>query len=153
MFGKLKQLEKKVRSFSQEKAMKEILKEKDLQAQIIDLNQKQLFEQGIDADGKPTGDYAPSTIYGTKNFPGKIEKGQRYDHITLKDTGEFYDSMQVKSIPEGIQIKADYLKEGGEDLRDEWPSAVGLTNESKQEIKPQIKESFMEKFKKHIKTS
>lgn len=150
MFKALKEKSKKIQRLNQDKMMQVILNDSVLQAQIVDLNQKQLYEHGVDANGNPTGEYAPSTIYGTSNFEGKIAKGQRYDHVTLKDTGAFYDSMVVKSLPEEIQIKADTVVESGVDLRDQWPAAVGLTKESIREILPEIKQTLVEKIRNAI---
>ena len=63
-------------------------KDKSLMTLIVSLNtQDQLFEKGIRADGTPiTPEYTPFTI------SIKREKGQPTDRVTLKDTGEFYDS-------------------------------------------------------------
>jgi hypothetical protein len=146
MFKKIKQLCRNAKRINEEKMLKDILKTDSIKAQIIDLNQSQLYEKGLLADGTPTGEYAPATIEGTTNFEGKIQKGQRYDHITLKDTGDFYDSMRVVSNPEGVQIKADYEKDG-EDLRREWPNITGLTMESKSEIIPEIRQRLVENVK------
>lgn len=63
-------------------------KDRSLMTLIVSLNtQDQLFNKGIRSDGsdiKP--DYTPFTI------SIKQEKGQPTDRVTLKDTGDFYDS-------------------------------------------------------------
>src|SRR4051812_41979225 len=97
MFNAIKRKIEKIERLDQDKIMTEILDDSKIQSDIIALNQKQLFEEGVQADGTPTGEYQPATIQGTKYYPGKIEKGQPYDHVTLKDTGAFYNSMKVES--------------------------------------------------------
>lgn len=103
---------------------------------IIKLNtQNQLYERGVNSDGEDlsvvagvnpeTGTaYSTVTVYGSKarGIKGKVEKGQRYDHVTLKDTGEFYESFRTVWSNEGdgvIIITANTIKDG-EDLMDRW---------------------------------
>lgn len=70
---------------------------------IISLNQEQLYDSGRDSKGEELGypGYAQYTMYI------KEEKGQRYDHVTLKDHGYFYDSFYVKWTSTGIEIWAE----------------------------------------------
>ena len=56
---------------------------------IIDLN-TQMLSDGVDAVGAYLGDYSPTTVQIKK------AKGQRYDHITLEDTGDFKDAFFVE---------------------------------------------------------
>lgn len=74
------------------------------------------------------GEYSPYTIMLKK------EKGQITDHVTLKDTGAFYRSFRTywKASGNGaIQIKADTIKEGGDDLLSRWGrDIVGLNEQN-----------------------
>lgn len=97
--------------------------------QIIDRNQEQMYEQGIDSKSESLGEYSPNTI------KIKQEKGQRYDHITLNDTGEFYDSMKVVPQGSGAVISAD-MQKPDTNLETIYPEALGLTEESKEQVKP-----------------
>lgn len=56
---------------------------------IDDITEKQLFEKGEDGLGISLGNYTPFTVQQ------KQIKGQRSDHITLKDTGDFYSSFKL----------------------------------------------------------
>lgn len=69
---------------------------------IIQMNtEDQLEEDGIFSTGESTGEYAPTTqMY-------KRRKGQRFDHITFKDTGAFYNSWVVEVDSKGFTIDAD----------------------------------------------
>jgi len=98
---------------------------------IIDLNtQEQLFEQGIDSKGRSLGEYSIATIEGTRNFLGKKQKGQRFDHITLKDTGDFYKSFAVQLEGTTIRITADGQKEDTNLFQEYGIDIVGLTEDS-----------------------
>jgi len=57
---------------------------------ILNLNREQLYEYGEDSEMVFLGEYKEST----KTI--KKRKGQRYDHITLNDTGKFYKSFTLK---------------------------------------------------------
>lgn len=72
---------------------------------IIELNRDdQMYEQGIKSDGSVIGDYAPLTK------EKKAAEGQRYDHITLRDTQRFHASMKVKFNDKSFKITADDRK-------------------------------------------
>ena len=99
-----------------------------MQQFVVFLNtEKQLFE-GVDANEASLksigGDYAPITKFL------KAQKGQPFDRITLKDTGDFYDSFSVEALQDAIIIEADSIKEGY-DLRDRWGQDIlGLSEPS-----------------------
>jgi len=82
--------------------MQDIFSRFDVRWFVIELNTKeQLYEKGIDSKGKSLGDYAPFTI------DRKIDSGLPYDRITLFETGEFYESFEVKVYKEDIEIVAN----------------------------------------------
>lgn len=108
MLDALTNLFKTAGKLSQDKMVKKSLSDKALQEEIIRMNtMDQLYELGIDSQGKALGSYSPATIEGTKNFLGKKQKGQRYDHITLNDSGKFYDSFKFKNEDMDFIITAD----------------------------------------------
>lgn len=122
--------------------------DKDVQEEIIRLNtEEQLEEQGIDALGRDLGDYSPLTIIFKKM------KRQRYDHITLKDTGEFYNSWKVIVTVNDITIDADgqkdsdfdkWIGESGTNLFEVYGvDVLGLTEENLNYIKEMILENYI----------
>lgn len=121
-----------------------ILKDAEFQRFIIDLNTEgQLFEKGIDSLGDSLGEYAATTIEGTANFEGKKDKGQRFDHITLKDTETFYKSFAIKVQNGGFLITADPNR-GDTNLFDDFgKEVVGLTDESLQIVIDAIKDKIV----------
>jgi len=156
----IKALIKKLESLTPDAILRGVLEDPKLKQLIIDLNTEgkptsQLFEQGVDARGvtlksiggdqrTPSG-YAPSTIEGIPGrFEGKKQKGQRIDHITLKDTGDFYDSFTVKIGKDFIQIDADGQK-SDVNLFKEWgPDLTGLTDQNLQILSDAIAEKIPE---------
>jgi len=103
--------------------------EEGLKELIVQLNtQDQLFDQGINSEGVTLesigGGYAPVTI-GIKRTGGLP-----FNRITLFDTGEFYNSFEVRYESGGIVIDADTIKDG-QDLTTRWGEDIlGLTDES-----------------------
>lgn len=68
---------------------------------VIDLNQNNQLQHGINADGETLPDYSETSVnvYGKRPGP-----------FTLKDSGEFYESFEVILEPDGILIDADGIK-------------------------------------------
>ena len=61
---------------------------------LIDLNTEKLWKNGEDSKGITLGEYAPLTKQ-IKNATGQ-GYGRITDHVTLYDTGSFYDKMLIK---------------------------------------------------------
>lgn len=128
----LKKLAEKVKALTVNDLIHELSESPEFNDLIIELNTRsQLYERGIDSRGRSLGDYAANTIEGTKFYKGKKEKGQRFDHITLNDTGEFYESFKV-TIDTGfdIIIDADTIKDTIDLLDAYGEDILGLTEES-----------------------
>jgi len=113
--------------------------DKDVQDEIIRINtEDQLEEEGIDSLGRKLGDYAPSTI------AYKRRKGQRYDHVTLKDEGDFYNSFNVKVNVNEIIIDADDSSKYNKPLFEVWGiDVLGLTDDNMNYIKQMILENYI----------
>lgn len=105
--------------------MKHLFQQTSFRKLIIDLNtEEQLYNQGIDSKGRSLGDYS---IY-TRGL--KQNKGQRYDHITLKDTGEFYRSFSIRLEGSSFRIVADGQKEDTNLFKEYGIDILGLTEDS-----------------------
>lgn len=137
MFEALKNKAKLVQSLSVKKLFKQLFQDKEFTDYIIELNtQYQLYTLGIDSKGNKLGEYSPYT----KML--KEAKGQPTDRVTLKDTGEFYDSFRCKYLNNGngeILITANTLKEKDghtTDLLVEWGQDIlGLDEESMEALR------------------
>lgn len=141
MFGVVKDLGNNMKRLNKNKLLKEVVSEQQVQAQIIDLNQSQMFDKGIEADGSSLGDYSPTSVTKYGKRPGRIQ---------LKDTGEFYDSMKVGIKEDGFIITGDTDK-GDVDLAQVYPNVLGLTDDSIDELLPEITERLIDKLKTEIK--
>ena len=94
---------------------------------LIDMNaQDQLYAKGVNRLGVRIDEYQP---YRPLTIKVKIEKRQPYDRVTLKDTGEFYDSFYVETAEDRFYLKASdektnwLIKKYGAEI-------FGLTNDS-----------------------
>ncbi|MAF43741.1 MAG: hypothetical protein CMI54_06200 [Parcubacteria group bacterium] len=150
-FEPLKRMLNNIIRLDENALIKEILSDKKFQEFIIKLNTEgQLFEEGIDSLGVSLGDYSPATIEGTSSFEGKKDKGQRYDHITLKDTGDFYGSFKISLSNTSLNITADPKKDDSNLFDDFGKEIVGLTDKNLQIVINAIREKLIPKVRLKI---
>lgn len=117
------------------------VKEFVIQMNTID----QLYDEGIDSLGRKLGDYSPFTVEKKKS------KGQRYDHITLKDKGYFYDSWIVIVDKKGLLLDADDESKYDEPLFTLYGEDVlGLTEENKLKLFYIIRENYINYIKNEL---
>jgi len=124
-------------------------KDNRVQNYIIDLNTEgeqtsQLYNLGIDSEGNSLGTYSPYTI----QF--KIEKGQRFDHVTLKDTGDFYETFKVKPSKKGFEIIANPNKDDDNLFEIYGKEIVGLTKDNKKLLLAFVEEDFNKELEKRL---
>ena len=103
----------------------EIMFDKELIIKDMVVNQ-QLYKQGINGQGEFIMDYEP---YKPRTIKNKKKKGQPYNRVTLRDTGDFYRSIHLKRVAGGYGLvasdwKADKL------LKKYRPTVLRLTNEN-----------------------
>lgn len=103
---------------------------------IIELNTKnQLYDRGINSKGESIGDYS---LY-TKAI--KDNNGQITDHVTLNDTGAFYESFKVYvNSQKDFVISADTIKDTSDLIVDWGKEILGLTEESLNILRESAKE-------------
>ena len=120
--------------------------DKETKEHIIQMNtEDQLEEQGIFSDGTPTGEYSPVTV------GYKIQKGDRYDHITFKDTGGFYDSFRVDVDKNGLNIDADGQVSADTNLFQFYGENIaGLTDENMKFLIEIVAEKYIEYVKREL---
>ena len=124
-------LYKELQRFDVNQILKNVWNTPQVQQFIVALNTEgksssQLYNLGEDSDGvKLTPPYSFNTVRI------KIEKGQRADHVTLKDTGSFYESFEVDGFEFGFEITADTIVDSGLDLEDKYgQKIIGLNEEN-----------------------
>lgn len=94
------------------------------QQDLIQLNQSQLFDKGVNADNEELQPYT----FLTEFF--KREKGQPFDRTTLKDTGAFYAGFNIKTSDQFIIFDSTDSKTS--DLEQKYGNRIfGLTPENK----------------------
>jgi len=114
-------------------------------AKILDLNRiDQLFDYGINSDGKSLKKYKPITIQY------KMESGATYAYTTLKDTGRFYDGFDLLKRGEFYSIFSRDSKSA--DLMDKYGNNIfGLTKDNEQVLNYQILKPEIDAFcKKYL---
>ena len=74
---------------------------KDDEKFILDTNRDQLYNEGTTHQPQSLGQYAASTVQY------KARTGQRYDHVTLRDTGDFHASFFIVYEADEFTIYAD----------------------------------------------
>lgn len=107
-------------------------------------NTSQLYEQGVNSLGASLGEYSPFTI----NMKLHGNGDRRISHITLKDTGEFYESVVMSPFTKGFKIDADAQKDD-DNLFDIYGKEIlGLTDENLQILIEFIEPFFILESKK-----
>ena len=100
---------------------------KENEQKVIQLNLDQLYNYGENSKGVSIGSYSPYTI----NL--KKEKGQPYDRVTLKDTGDFYRGFFIRTFGDGFAISSSDDK--ARMLAGDWGESIfGLSYESRSKL-------------------
>lgn len=123
-----------------------------LQAQIIDWNIEQLYEKGQDSKGDPLGQYTAFTVMYKQNVAPALGNDTRTDHITLKDTGDFYKSFKIVVPTNGdyFEITADTLKDDTDLAREFGIDILGLDDENMGELALEIKDRLIDEIRLRI---
>jgi hypothetical protein len=95
---------------------------------VVEMEQNRLFNTGKDSEGDSLGGYSPFTVLI------KQEKGQRTDHITLRDTGEFYESFTFHATGTDLVFDANPVKEDNNLFDDFGIDILGLTEEDTERL-------------------
>ncbi len=130
----------------------EISKTNQFKRLVIELNTEgeatsQLYELGEDSTGKSLGKYTPFTI------SEKRKKGQPTDRVTLKDTGEFYSSFEVKPFFGGFIIDANPIKDDTNLFKRYGEDIIGLNDENLELIIKYYLDAFQFELQKRLKAA
>ena len=123
----LRNLEYRLRAFkdSLPVLLEEIVRDKE-DVIIAAITNDQLFRRGVNGRDEKIMDYMP---YRPSTIRRKLKKGQPTTRVTLKDTGEFYESMFVVFDSEGFYITSNDDK--AKDLVEKYGSTIfRLTNKN-----------------------
>lgn len=148
MFKSLIKLCDNVKNLKSEKILIQILVDKNVQNFIIDLNRiEQLFNDGTDANGEFLGYYSEATELINRGLGNNKTTA---DHITLKDTGDFYKSFFVRIYVDGFTIVANSVKDETDLTEVYGKDIIGLSENSKYELYKEIKPNILQFVKKEI---
>ena len=96
---------RKFNSLNFKKIIISILNTSEIKDFIVKMEQERIINLCEDSTGASLGEYAPFTVVI------KQEKGQRFDHITLNDTGEFYESFTFHATGTELIFDANPVKD------------------------------------------
>ncbi len=143
MFGRVDTILKRSKNLDDDKAWRFVIDEQ-VQDEIVRLNtQDQLFDKGIDSLNNSLGDYSPITVII------KRRKGQKTSNITLRDTGEFYESFDVTVQRDGFTISADEMKDDTSLTEEFGIDILGLTDDSLDQV---IREYILPNYRDYLLT-
>jgi len=111
--------------------------------EILNLNRdSQLYNKGIDSDGQrifPT--YSPFTRL-IKRSEGKI-----FNHVTLFDTGDFYNGFRIKFNGYGKPFNIYSTDSKSSELQENYGTNIfGLTDQNEKYVNYEIIKPDLEKF-------
>lgn len=94
--------------------LENIFAEANIESWIVDIIKKRLYNVGIDSKGqKLKTDSSTTELYSNFTLDIKERTHQRTSNVTLKDSGDFYNSMKIILLQNGFQIDADFVKKNG----------------------------------------
>ena len=144
---------KRIEKLNLNNLFKKIFNLREVKDFVIERNQEQLYNRGIDATGKKIKTYFANSpnVYSHTTISYKRAKGQSDTIVTLKDTGAFYDTFKLNSQPEYAEITANFEVHGesiAENL--DITNVLGLTDENKKILIDYIKPLFLKEFKAEV---
>ena len=125
--------------------METVVNDVEFQKEVVEQNQSQLYDEGIEADGTSLGNYAARTVSYKENIAGGLGYDTKSDHVTLKDTGYMYSTMKVNPQGADFTVNAD-MKKSNVDLEVVYPDALGLTDESIEKISNTVQDILVEEI-------
>jgi len=128
--------------------IQQALQDKSIQDEIIRLNTlDQLFDKGENSLGIRLEDVGGE--YSKMTISYKIIRGQPADRITLKDTGEFYQSFEIiaNTGDKYAKIWANPIKNDKDILKRWGVEVLGLNEENTQWLRDEIKNRIIERIK------
>jgi len=122
---------------------------REIEKFILELNQKQLYEEGVIDVTNPSKreHYAPATIRQKK----KSATFKKTEFITLRWDGDFYSSFKLIIFDKFFVIQAKDLKWANWlEPNPRFENALGLTEESKEEVRQIILPVFLKRIKEEL---
>jgi len=138
---------------------RDITRENDVQKWIIEVINRRVEFTGITSDGTKlqTDSSSGGNPYSIATMNIKDYLGQRISNVTLKDTGDFWDSFKIILLDDGFRIDADFEKKDGNIQRNftqqyssekEFEDAIASLNQD--EFRILVEQFYYPKFVKKV---
>lgn len=136
---------RKFKAILDEELRNEILRHEDVIVKMV--AEGQLYDKGIEGRGIKISDYMP---YAEITKKRKLKKGQPINRVTLRDTGEFHNSLHVEFDDEGFYVTSDDDK--AKYLLDRYGKTIfRLSNENLNTLlREYVRPSLTDKLKNYI---
>jgi hypothetical protein len=128
---------------------------KELEREIIDLNQIEQLAEGIDANelrikSISAEEQGLGNVYSIHTIPERKAKGLQTSNVDLKDTGTFWKTFKVVKVSGGWQVQADFNVHG-EDIRENFDSKFDFTGLTQNNLEVLVFDSIIPRLEKRIK--
>jgi hypothetical protein len=132
------------------KLVNETLQDENIQKDMIEFNQKEQLQEGIDAQGKVIETIASKEQnsgypYSRDTVAKRGSKGLQVNKVDLKDTGAFYGTFEVEVRNDESEIKANYNVHG-DDIRDNFSNDYDFLGLIKNSLQNFVEWSFLGLF-------
>lgn len=99
--------------FSFDLALDNVMNRPRVRKELIELNQKEQLQEGIDATGKrirtiSAEEQGGGNVYSLFTINERNKKGLQINNVNLRDTGAFWNTFRVVNVSNGWDIVADY---------------------------------------------
>jgi len=106
------QIAKNIQKIDMNRIYTDVFSEPNIKKWITDTIKERLYNVGIDGKGNKlkTDKAQGGNFYADRTIAIKRKKGQKTSNVTLKDTGEFHNSMKVLLNLYGFETDANFMK-------------------------------------------
>jgi hypothetical protein len=144
-----------LRKIDSNKLFREVFSDPAFQRWILTRPKERIQNTGINSDGKKLKTIKASSgnFYADRTIDIKDFLGQTFSHVTLTDTGDFWDSFRFELQSDGFEIRGDYIKDG-EHIGSNFPYSLpefyettsGLNEQELTEMKTRAMDIFIKKL-------
>jgi len=136
------------------KIVKETLQDESIKKDMIEFNQKEQLQEGIDSNDKVIETIASKEQnsgypYSKFTVSKRGAKGLQVNRVDLKDTGAFYDTFEVEVRNDESEIKANFNVHG-DDIRDNFDSSYDFLGLTKNSLQNFVEWSFLNLFRQSL---
>lgn len=124
----------------------------DLSSSIIEINQVDQLDFGIDAKGQviKTLKAQGSNVYANYTIAKRRDKNLQTDNVDLKNTGSFWNTFKVVKISGGWNVDANFNIHG-EDIRANFNSDYDFTGLTPENLEDFVLSEVLPELEKRIK--